>query len=362
MAEFNAGIDPVKILLGDFIECAQRITPGGESGSFTGCAWAATWFVGGKALAAAAEAVRALDASLRTGIGIGDAWKGLKAVGLSEDAIAGIAKTEGRELATGCKVNSFPAGTRVLLADGTSRAIDTISDGDQLLATDPNTGATRSAQVTATFSHHADQFVDITTADGGRVRTTPGHRLYVPGSGWVLASDLHPRDRLRSPAAGPADSVVRVRTVHVPQAVWDLTVADLHTFYVLAGSTPVLVHNCDGQLSEELYAEIEHTHGQDVADGVDWMADRMHDGSATALDHEIPGIGHNLTALGDYLADWRGRLNYNDVKQGSRVAYDQARGTLVVENSYMIHAYQYDYAKFKKLVDEGRYVLQKTEG
>ncbi|MEU3859078.1 hypothetical protein AB0F03_17165 [Streptomyces sp. NPDC028722] len=27
----------------------------------------------------------------------------------------------------------------------------------------------------------------------------------------------------------------------------DLTVDDLHTFYVLAGTTPVLVHNCDGE-------------------------------------------------------------------------------------------------------------------
>jgi hypothetical protein len=27
----------------------------------------------------------------------------------------------------------------------------------------------------------------------------------------------------------------------------DLTVADVHTYYVVAGTTPVLVHNCDGK-------------------------------------------------------------------------------------------------------------------
>ncbi|MFD5761489.1 hypothetical protein ACFWIZ_41615, partial [Streptomyces sp. NPDC127044] len=26
--------------------------------------------------------------------------------------------------------------------------------------------------------------------------------------------------------------------------VYDLTVDDLHTFFVLAGATPILVHNC----------------------------------------------------------------------------------------------------------------------
>ncbi|MER6366801.1 hypothetical protein ABT255_00170 [Streptomyces mirabilis] len=29
-----------------------------------------------------------------------------------------------------------------------------------------------------------------------------------------------------------------------PRTVYDLTVDDLHTFFVLAGATPILVHNC----------------------------------------------------------------------------------------------------------------------
>ncbi|MFD4864042.1 toxin C-terminal domain-containing protein [Streptomyces sp. NPDC058412] len=41
----------------------------------------------------------------------------------------------------------------------------------------------------------------------------------------------------------------RVAGVHVYQALNEtdnLTVADLHTYYVLAGETPILVHNTDG--------------------------------------------------------------------------------------------------------------------
>ena len=75
---------------------------------------------------------------------------------------------------------------------------------------------------------------------------------------------------------------------------------------------------------------------------------------AASLDHEIPGIGHDLPALGDYLASWRGRLNYRDTQTGASVAYDQARGTLIVQNSYMIHAYQYSCDSF---VNGGRFVL-----
>jgi hypothetical protein len=71
------------------------------------------------------------------------------------------------------------------------------------------------------------------------------------------------------------------------------------------------------------------------------MAQRMHDGSTTALDHGIHGIGHGLPALGDYLASWRERLDCRDTETGASVAYDQLRCTLIVQNSYMIHAYQY---------------------
>ncbi|MGR4850782.1 hypothetical protein ACIPTS_17615 [Streptomyces sp. LARHCF252] len=103
MAEFNSGIDPVKILLGDFIECGQKITPGGASGGWSGCAWAAGWFVGGKVLKVIADGVKALDASLKTGIGFADAWKGLRSLGLTDDVIAGIGTKVLRELGETCK-------------------------------------------------------------------------------------------------------------------------------------------------------------------------------------------------------------------------------------------------------------------
>lgn len=35
-----------------------------------------------------------------------------------------------------------------------------------------------------------------------------------------------------------------------PQAVYDLTVSGLHTFYAVAGGTPVLIHNCDDLVAD----------------------------------------------------------------------------------------------------------------
>ncbi|MER6070803.1 hypothetical protein ABT187_18630 [Streptomyces sp. NPDC001817] len=71
--EFNKNIDPVDILFGSWIKCAQKLTPGGASGSWGGCGWAglevASLFAG-RIHAPLAEAIRAVDASIATGIGL----------------------------------------------------------------------------------------------------------------------------------------------------------------------------------------------------------------------------------------------------------------------------------------------------
>ncbi|WP_433455638.1 RICIN domain-containing protein [Streptomyces sp. CA-142005] len=247
IAEWQEGVDPIDILFGSWIKCAQKLTPGGESGSWSGCGWAsldvASLFAG-KILRPIADALKAADAAARTGIAFTDAWKALRALNLPEDAVAGIFKSLGQRLRGLCLKNSFPAATPVLLADGSVKRIDAVKVGDRLLATDPDAGTTGPEPVTSTFSHSADRLMQISFADGGRILTTPGHRMYVPGRGWVHASSLHRADPLRTPT-GALHKVVGIRPVAVPQQVWDLSIADLHTFYVLAGRTPVLVHNVD---------------------------------------------------------------------------------------------------------------------
>ncbi|RJL32240.1 hypothetical protein D5H75_15685 [Bailinhaonella thermotolerans] len=67
----------------------------------------------------------------------------------------GLREAFKKALAAGCG-DSFVAGTRVLLADGTAKPIEQIKTGDKVLATDPYTGKTQAKTVVAT----------ITTDDG----------------------------------------------------------------------------------------------------------------------------------------------------------------------------------------------------
>ncbi|MDG9707788.1 ricin-type beta-trefoil lectin domain protein [Streptomyces sp. DH10] len=110
MVEFNSGIDPVDILLGHWIDCAQKVAPGGESGSWGGCGWAAfdvgTLIFGGKITQAVVDGIRALDASLRTGIGVSDAYKALRALDMDASALANISRTVAAyedDVAAACK-------------------------------------------------------------------------------------------------------------------------------------------------------------------------------------------------------------------------------------------------------------------
>ncbi|MFJ9245969.1 HNH/ENDO VII family nuclease [Streptomyces sp. NPDC101776] len=124
MTEFNEGIDPVGILVGHWIECAEKVAPGGASGSLGGCGWAAfdiaTFIFGGKITTAVVDSIRALDASLRTGIGVGDAYRALRALNLDAGAAADIGRTIAAyedDVATACQaVGSVTQLTRALAA------------------------------------------------------------------------------------------------------------------------------------------------------------------------------------------------------------------------------------------------------
>ncbi|MER7847770.1 polymorphic toxin-type HINT domain-containing protein [Kitasatospora sp. NPDC096077] len=152
--------------------------------------------------------------------------------------------------------HSFLPGTRVLLADGTSQAIETLQAGDQVQATDPATGKTESKAVTRTIRTPDDEhFTDLTlqAADstGAPAKTenltsTQHHFFWDETTQrWTNASELRTGDELRT-ADGRPLTVLTVRNYDtIPRTAYDLTIAELHTYYVLAGTTPVLVHNCN---------------------------------------------------------------------------------------------------------------------
>ncbi|MDG4784879.1 RHS repeat-associated core domain-containing protein [Micromonospora sp. WMMD1102] len=151
-----------------------------------------------------------------------------------------------------CRPNSFTPETPVRMADGSQRRIADVEVGDMVLATDPETGRTGNREVTATIvGEGRKQLVDVAIdndGDGvpdGRVTATDEHPFWVAGPRqWRDAKELKAGDLLRT-AAGTYVQVVSAAQRSAVQRVHNLTVDDLHTYYVLAGSEPVLVHNID---------------------------------------------------------------------------------------------------------------------
>jgi hypothetical protein len=140
----------------------------------------------------------------------------------------------------GC--NSFTPDTRVLLADGKAKAIVDVDVGDKVLATDPVTGESVPKDVVATIvGEGAKILVDITIADGSRLVATHNHPFWVNETLWLDAVDLRPGDLLRT-SAGTYVQVTAIQIRVDWLRVHNLTVADIHTYYALAGTSPVLVH------------------------------------------------------------------------------------------------------------------------
>ncbi|MEU7384191.1 MULTISPECIES: RHS repeat-associated core domain-containing protein [unclassified Streptomyces] len=186
----------------------------------------------------------------------------------------------GSKLGSCALPNSFTGDTTVLMADGTRKPIKDVEIGDTVIATDPETGETGPREVTALIKGDGDkQLVDITLDTDGptgtktdTVTATDGHPFWVPQlHQWVKAGNLASGQWVQT-SAGTWVQITAIRHRTQATSVYNLTVDDLHTYYVLAGTTPVLVHNCGGNAGEAIvhldrkagHASITVRHGADV--------------------------------------------------------------------------------------------------
>jgi hypothetical protein len=155
-------------------------------------------------------------------------------------------------LARGCRRgSSFVPGTRVLLADGRTEEIEDLAVGDSVVATQPVVGLTEAKVITATIeSVGAKQIVDVTVDVDGNIgpktatiSASENHPFWIPQlQSWVPAAALVAGLGL----GGVGDTLVPVVAVskHTETTrVHNLTVAGFHTYYVLTGYRPILVHN-----------------------------------------------------------------------------------------------------------------------
>ncbi|MFE1788996.1 polymorphic toxin-type HINT domain-containing protein [Streptomyces sp. NPDC059525] len=227
-----------------------------------------------------------------------------------------------------CK-NSFPTGVRVLMADGTTKSIEDVHDGDTVMATDPQTGETTPKSVTATITTPDDKdFTDLTLTDDANPRGPPAkitstyHHPYWSESRhqWVDAGELTPAEHLRQPD-GATLTVASVRNYPYAVTTHNLTVEDLHTYYVLAGSTPVLVHNCGTVYRGDTRSpiEIEEAGGfmpQDPGAGThlgDYVESNTHSSFVSTSRHAQTAAGFPSHSRSGYVYEIRGAPGGIDV-------------------------------------------------
>ncbi|WP_406294602.1 HINT domain-containing protein [Embleya sp. NBC_00888] len=95
--------------------------------------------------------------------------------------------------------------------------------------------------------------VDVDGTAGTQTDTltaTDNHPFWIPELGqWKNAADLKPGQWLQT-SAGTWVQLTATRSWVEHRTVHNLTIGDLHTYYVLAGATPVLVHNCGDEAGE----------------------------------------------------------------------------------------------------------------
>ncbi|NUL05490.1 hypothetical protein HRW07_20090 [Streptomyces lunaelactis] len=179
-----------------------------------------------------------------------------------------IAKARKTDVVFEC--NSFPAGTPVLLADGTHKPIEDVRPGDEVLATDPGgefAELTRPRPVMSTpyTSEYTDKtFVRLSVAgadgDVSDLMSTEQHRYWLPDrQAWVPAGELRAGDRLHT-AEGTEATVTATERSAGRQATYDLDVSGIDSYYVRVGAQDVLVHNCtDLARAERMFPGIAHT-------------------------------------------------------------------------------------------------------
>ncbi|WJK42519.1 RHS repeat-associated core domain-containing protein [Solwaraspora sp. WMMA2056] len=253
----------------------------------------------GSAARAAAPALRALGGRAMGALSSGAQNAVRGAVSSTRSAVrSGVEST--RNLANrlmGKCNNSFVATTPVLMADGSRKPISDVEVGDVVLATDPTTGRTEGQEVTGLIvgtgeKNLVEVTVDLDGADGDRTGTitaTDNHPFWVESENrWVDAVDLKPGYAFETADHRPA-TVAGIRAWTEYETVHNLTVDTLHTYYVTAADTPVLVHNCVGEATvffDGGHATIRTTVGGDV----------MHTHQLGGL-VEIPGMGRVPTPV-----------------------------------------------------------------
>ncbi|WP_307043570.1 LamG-like jellyroll fold domain-containing protein [Streptomyces achromogenes] len=399
--------------------CAQNGGDDCDAGAFAGAAvtgaiagavGGALGKIGGKLLAKAApKAMKVVGGLFGKGATEAEetaATDATEAAASRADSEGAGSRSQSHSDESGPTCHSFTGSTPVLMADGTTKAIDQVRVGEKITNSVPGATGTQAHTVTAVIVTHTDHdFVDVTvkataaktaekaaekagvkkagvkalgkkvarkaafglaasaavlgalsaghghgeakapatqpvaavstvagaaTQDDAHLQTTFHHPFYdETQSAFVEAKDLEPGDVLQTPTG--TTEVTGIRLYHANTTTYDLTIGDLHTYYVTAGDTPVLVHNCDEEeiaagakrLADDIHSKIKSPFARDVFRTTAVTAARRTDGS---LVHVVSGAGGGLEkAQLDYIRS----LARDDIEVAANMNGGHAEATAV---------------------------------
>lgn len=225
-------------------------------GDMEACAWAVATVAGMALGGAGAGLVRAAKAGRMAAKAAKYADNIAKAANKVEKAEEVVDKVETAvecvQLASDLVGNSFVRGTEVVMADGSRKPIEKVEAGDEVMATDPTSGKTSKQEVTATIEGKGlKKLVRLTVDTDGdkgeateKITATLGHAFWVPSLGkWLKAGELKPGQWLQT-GSGSWVQVEAVQAWTQQATVYNLSVDSAHTYFVAAGQTSALVHNC----------------------------------------------------------------------------------------------------------------------
>ncbi|MGI5186856.1 RHS repeat-associated core domain-containing protein [Promicromonospora sp. CA-289599] len=187
---------------------------------------------------------------------VGKGIKAIKALGKIVDGAISFYKQQKSarkilsQAGAACTINSFVAGTKVVMADGTTKPIEELEIGSEVLATNDFTGESESQEVVGLVAGEGEKhLVKLTVraenGDEASVTATTGHPFWEPRlREWVEAGELDAGSWLRT-SAGTAVKVEAVATSSEIAKVYNLTVSGWHNYYVATGigRTDLLNHN-----------------------------------------------------------------------------------------------------------------------
>jgi RHS repeat-associated protein len=186
----------------------------------------------------------------------------VKAGSMAIRAAGSVARRAGRAAVQAVKrCNSFTPETGVLMADGTTKAIQDVEVGELVAARAPMTGELSAQPVLNVIVGVGDKhLVTVATmaawdatlasaepaalAEPDSWTATANHPVWVQGLGWTDAEDLQVGD-LTVGATGSRRVITALvdRGWRAAQKVYNLSVANIHTFVVGRTGDGTLVHN-----------------------------------------------------------------------------------------------------------------------